>query len=266
MQLSVIQTATGVSGIFTLTNLLLYAGPPSLRIDASPQRPHPMAKPLVIFDLDGTLLHTAPDLMTSLNHSIDHLGLEPIHYDEMNFLVGAGAKAMITRALELRERRFEDSEIEALFEKFIAFYSSEMPGETAPYPGLLDALDRLEDAGMNLAICTNKTEALAKRLIDLLALTERFATIVGGDTFSVRKPHADHIHGTIAQSSADASSAIMIGDSINDIQAARNAGIPSIAVPFGYTDTPVEQLEPDVIIQHFDELTPELVAGLLKQG
>lgn len=225
-----------------------------------------MPTPLVIFDLDGTLLDTAPDLMESLNHTIGKLGLEPVHYDDIAFLVGAGARAMIVRALEMRNTAVQESEIDLLFAGFIEFYSGSMPGVSTPYPGLLDALDRLDAAGMSMAVCTNKTESLARRLLDLLNLTERFTAITGGDTFPVRKPHGDHIHGTIKLALGSRKTAVMIGDSVNDIRAAKNAGIPSIAVPFGYSDTAVEQLGPNRVINHYDELTPDLVSGLLSRA
>ncbi|MCR9135045.1 MAG: phosphoglycolate phosphatase [Alphaproteobacteria bacterium] len=225
-----------------------------------------MPTPLVIFDLDGTLLDTAPDLMKSLNETIGDLGLEPVRYDDITFLVGAGARAMIVRALEMRNTVVHDSEIERLFGRFIEFYANSMPGVSTPYPGLIEALDRLDAAGMSLAVCTNKTESLARRLLDLLDLTGRFSAITGGDTFPVRKPHGDHIHGTIEMALGSSNAAVMIGDSINDIHAAKNAGIPSIAVPFGYSDTAVQHLGPNRIIQHYDELTPDLVTGLLSRA
>ncbi len=225
-----------------------------------------MPKPLVIFDLDGTLLDTAPDLMESLNHTIDALGLAPVAYEDMTYLVGAGARAMIERALDLRNHVLADGELDGLFDRFLDHYSGAMPGSSAPFPGLLEAMERLEDAGMALAICTNKTEAMARRLLELLGLSHRFAAITGGDSFAVRKPHGDHIHGTIDQALGDKSATVMVGDSVNDIHAARNAGVPSIAVPFGYSDVAVEELAPNRVIQHYDELTPDLVYGLLAEA
>lgn len=222
-----------------------------------------MPKPLVIFDLDGTLLDTAPDLLISLNHSIAALELEPIAADDIHGLVGAGARAMIERALTLHRRKVDTPQLDQLFDRFLEHYSRSMPGHSAPYPGLLDALDRLENAGISMAVCTNKTELMARRLLGLLNLAPRFVTITGGDTFANRKPHADHIHGTISRAGGSAKTAVMVGDSINDIAAARNAGIPSVGVPFGYSDTDIVELEPDIVIQHYEELTPELVTRLV---
>ncbi|MDF2373553.1 MAG: phosphoglycolate phosphatase [Rhizobiaceae bacterium] len=222
-----------------------------------------MSTPLIIFDLDGTLLHTAPDLMDSLNHTIDSLGLEPVHYEDMTFLVGSGARVMISRALELRGASTAAHDQDKLFDIFLNHYSASMPGASAPFPGLADALDRIGTAGMSMAVCTNKNEAMAQRLLELTGLRPLFAAVTGGDTFAVRKPDAGHILGTIELAGADRSSAIMIGDSISDISAAKAAGIPSIGVPFGYTDTPIEELNPDHIIAHYDELTVELVEQML---
>jgi len=220
-----------------------------------------MTQPLVIFDLDGTLIHTAPDLMASLNHAIEPVGVEPVRYDDMSFLVGRGARVMIQRALEMRERPVSAEEFETLFDRFLAFYAESMPGESALYPGLDAAMSRLSEAGMPMAICTNKLEHLAVRLIECLGLTSSFVTILGGDSIAVRKPDPEHILETIRRSGAQ--KAVMIGDSSNDIVAAREARVPSIAVTFGYTDIPVEQLGADHIIDHFNLLTPELVNRLV---
>tara|TARA_R110002126_G_scaffold291724_1_gene455907 strand:+ start:12305 stop:12982 length:678 start_codon:yes stop_codon:yes gene_type:complete len=222
-----------------------------------------MSSPLIIFDLDGTLLHTAPDLMDSLNHTIGSLGLEPVHYDDMTFLVGSGARVMISRALQLRGSPADGTLEEKLFDLFLDHYSASMPGASAPFPGLADALDRIAAAGMSLAVCTNKNEAMAQRLLELTGLLPLFSAVTGGDTFAVRKPDAGHILGTIELAGANRNSAIMIGDSISDIAAAKAAGIPSIGVPFGYTDTPIEQLQPDRIITHYDELTVSLLNEIL---
>ena len=225
-----------------------------------------MPSPLVMFDLDGTLFHTAPDLMDSLNHVIGGLGLSPVDYDDMTFLVGSGARAMIARALELRETEIATAEFEGLFAQFLEHYSASMPGTSEPYPGVVEAMDRLAAAGYALAVCTNKTEAMARRLLELTGHLPRFAAVAGGDTFAVKKPHADHLHGTIRLADGDPSRSIMIGDSVNDISAARSAGIASIGVPFGYSDTAMAELGPDHIISHYNQLTPELVGRLLNGG
>ena len=222
-----------------------------------------MTSPLVIFDLDGTLIDTAPDLMASLNHVMALNGLAPVAFADMSWLVGQGAKVMIERAWEHHGHPSSPEQLETAFEAFLVHYAAEMPGKSLPYPGLMAALDRLEAAGMTLAVCTNKTEALALRLLDSLNLTSRFAAVTGGDTFKVRKPHGDHILGTIERARGSKQKSVMIGDSVNDILAAQNAGVTSIAVPFGYSDTPVESFNPDFVLDHFDALDAALVERLL---
>lgn len=222
-----------------------------------------MKSPLVVFDLDGTLLDTHADLVASLNHTIAVLDLPPVTYDDVTHLVGNGAQVMIERACKLHGYTLSPEELPALLQRFIAHYTETMPGATQPYPGLLAAMDALKSQGYKLAVCTNKMEGLARTLLERLGLIHYFEAITGGDTFSVRKPNAEHLFGTVERAGGDISRTIMIGDSINDILVARNAGIPSIAVPFGYSDVGVETLGPSRIIMHYNELTPELVEGLL---
>jgi phosphoglycolate phosphatase len=220
-------------------------------------------RPIVIFDLDGTLVDTAPDLMASLNHVLAEERIEPVVYTDMTFLVGQGARAMIERAHELRRVKLDPARLPSLLDTLVEHYLEEMPGVSQPFPGVVEALKRLQAQDYAMAVCTNKLERLAVPLIERLNLASYFDVVTGGDTFAVRKPDAGHILQTIERAGGDTTRAVMIGDSINDLKAAENAGIPSIAVPFGYTDVPVEQLSPTHIIQHFDELTPALVERLI---
>ncbi len=222
--------------------------------------------PLAIFDLDGTLVDTAADLVSSLNFTIAAAGLAPVTYDDLTHLVGQGARVMIKRAFALREAELPEAEIDPLYDRFIAHYRAEMPGESRPYPGIVKVLDALSQAGATLAVCTNKTEILAVPLLEKLGLTPYFAAITCGDTFEFRKPDARHILGTIEKAGGDPERTVMVGDSINDILAAKNANVPSIGVTFGYTDVPMAELEPDVVIDDFDALTPDLFAKLVERG
>lgn len=219
--------------------------------------------PTVVFDLDGTLVDTAPDLMAGLNHVLTIEGIEPVHYDDMTFLVGQGARAMIERGLHLRGRPLPAERLGELLDIFITHYLDGMPGESLPYAGVVRSLEALKAEGFRLAVCTNKLERLALPLLKGLKLDGYFDAIAGGDTFPVRKPDAAHILKTIESAGGDSTASVMVGDSVNDILAAQNAGIPAIAVPFGYSDVPVETLNPTRIISHFDELTPDLIRGLL---
>jgi len=214
--------------------------------------------PLVIFDLDGTLVDTAPDLIDSLNHTIAAADLQPVAYEDITHLVGQGVRMMIARAFHLRNTPLDDELAARLFDRFMAHYKANMPGKSKVYPGVIDCLDRLACAGVRLAVCTNKLEELALPLMQGLGLASRFDVITGGDTFAVRKPDAGHILGTIEKAGADPACSIMIGDSINDILAAQNARIGSIAVSFGYSDVPVVDLNADIVIDHFDDLTVQV--------
>ena len=225
-----------------------------------------MTAPLVIFDLDGTLIDTAPDLIDSLNHTIMKSGLEPVTFEDLTHLVGQGGRVMIRRAFALRKTPIDEATTDLLFAEFINHYRDHLPGKSRLYPGIMDCLERLAGAGMQMAICTNKIEQLAYPLVERLRLKSWFPTMTGGDTFPVRKPDARHILGTIEMAGADPAASIMVGDSVNDILAARNAGIPSIAVDFGYSDVPVAALDPDHVISSFDQLTTELVDGLLSRA
>ncbi|WP_377289060.1 HAD family hydrolase [Rhizobium sp. SG2393] len=219
-------------------------------------------RPLVVFDLDGTLIDTAPDLVASCNHSIAGEGLEPLSRADLNEAFSHGSRAMITRAFTLHGRELTTDTLDRLQAIFLDHYLAGMPGASRPFPGLIDALDRLEAAGIAAAVCTNKLEAPARRLLDTLDMTPRFAAITGGDTFPVRKPHADHLIGTIRLAGGAPDTTVMVGDSLNDMLVARNAGVAALGVPFGYTDVPIAALSPNHVIDHYDELDAALFARL----
>ena len=225
-----------------------------------------MTAPTILFDLDGTLLSTAADLLASLNFIMGREGLRPLGAEEVGHQFGQGARAMIVHGYGLNRMQVEASRLDDLTELFVAHYAENMPGETTLFPGLVEALDRLEAAGMRLAVCTNKREDLASRLLDGLDLSRRFAAICGGDTFPVRKPDGKHLTMTVERAGGDPSRAVMIGDSSSDILGAKDANMPSIAVPFGYTDKPVDSFGPDRIIEAYSELTADLVEDLLNGG
>lgn len=223
-----------------------------------------MTTTTIVFDLDGTLIDTAPDLVESLNHTIAARDLDPVSYEDLTHLVGQGARVMIQRAFALRGAPLADDEVPGLLDRFIDHYEAGMPGKSHPYPGLIEALGRLKSAGYVLAVCTNKMERLALPLLQRLELTHHFSAIAGGDTFAFRKPDPKHILATVDRAGGSRDKVLMIGDSINDILAARNGGIPSIAVPFGYSDVAVDELGATHVIGHFDELTVELVETLTR--
>lgn len=223
-----------------------------------------MADPIVVFDLDGTLVDTAPDLVASLNYTIASADLAPVGYEDLTHLVGHGARAMIERAFRMRGHEISQEALAPLLDRFIEHYLAHMPGESRPYPGLEAALDRLGGAGFRLAICTNKLERLARPLVEKLGLTPYFAAITGGDTFAFRKPDGRHLTETIALAGGDPRQALMVGDSATDALAARDAGVACLMVPFGYSDIPIEELGAEAVIRHFDELTPASATALIE--
>jgi phosphoglycolate phosphatase len=170
---------------------------------------------------------------------------------------------MIQRAFAACHRDLDEATLDQLLSIFLEHYTAGIPGRSAPYPGLIAALDRFEAAGYGMAVCTNKLERLSLGLIDALQLTPRFRAICGADTFAFRKPDPRHLLQTIERAGGDPERAIMVGDSRTDIDTAKAAGIPVVAVDFGYTDRHVREFGPSRIISHFDELTVEMADRLL---
>lgn len=208
----------------------------------------------LVFDLDGTLVDTAPDLIAATNHVMAGLGRAPVAGDILRPQVSHGALAMIRAALGPEAASWDEAKLYPLFDQFIAYYQANIAVESRPFPGMINALDRALTAGHALAVCTNKREVLARQLLESLGLTSRFSAIAGRDTFAVYKPDPGHLVQTIAQANGLASHSIMIGDSNVDIATAKAAGIPVIAVSFGYCEPPVAHYAPDIIIDHYDDL------------
>ncbi len=222
-----------------------------------------MKPKIAVFDLDGTLVHTAPDLLAALNHSLANEGMPVVRMEGFEAVLGRGGREMIRRAFQTNARELTHDTHERLYAQLLAHYVGNIPGASAPFPGVVEALDRLQVEGYLLAICTNKTQALADALIGGLGLTARFSAICGADSVPRPKPDPAHLLETISRAGGDPDRAIMIGDTKTDIDVAKAAGIPVIAVDFGYTDTHVSQFEPSRVISHFDELTPALVGRLI---
>lgn len=217
---------------------------------------------IAVFDLDGTLAETAGDLIGTLNVLLGREGLPDLPLAEAREMIGAGAKALIRRGFEAAGKPLSAETHERLFLDFLEHYGAHLCDRSYLYPGVVAALDALEADGFRLAVCTNKVEAHAVDLLGLLGIAERFSAICGRATFPYSKPDPRHITMTIAQAAGDPARAVMVGDSRADIDAAKAAGIPVVAVTFGYTDTPVEQLGPDRVIAHFAEL-PGAVRALV---
>ncbi len=209
---------------------------------------------IVVVDLDGTLVDTAPDLINALNFVLDREGLPPVPLHSARNMIGAGARKLIERGLELDDRTMSARDIDRLTNDFITYYKAHIADASRPFEGLFAALDELEDRGFKFAVCTNKLEGLSKLLLDKLDMTKRFAAICGADTFGISKPDPAILRQTVLRAGGDLSASIMVGDAGPDVGVARRAGIPVIGVTFGYTEIPIAELKPDVVIGHMREL------------
>lgn len=211
-------------------------------------------RPIAVFDLDGTLADTAGDLIGTLNVILEHEGLAPLPLRKARDLIGSGARALIERGFATAGRDLSPDRLEELFQQFMVHYGENIRVHTTLFPGVERALADLAEAGFLLAVCTNKVEVHSVKLLEALGVASRFAANCGRDTFPFFKPDPRHLTLTIERAGGDPRRAVMIGDSKTDIVTAQAAKIPVIAVPFGYTDVPVRRLNPELVIDHFDDL------------
>jgi phosphoglycolate phosphatase len=218
------------------------------------------APPVLVFDLDGTLAETAGDLMGTLNVILTREGLAPLRLAEARNLLGAGARALIARGFAQVGRMLPPEKLQQLFADFLDHYNAHIADNSWLFPGVEAALDRAAEAGFRLAVCTNKLERSSHLLLRALGVADRFQFVCGQDTYGVAKPDPTPLIETIARVGGQRADAIMIGDSRTDIDTARAAGVPVIAVDFGYTDIPIAELAPDRVISHFDELWAAVAA------
>lgn len=209
---------------------------------------------IVGFDLDGTLLDTSGDLGVALNHALSTIGRPPVPQEQVMGLIGGGSGLMLHRALALTGGD-KGIDFEALRQVLIAHYADNIAHHTALYPGAAEMLDVLDLAGTKIAVVTNKPEPLAVSLFDALGLSPRFACVIGGGRYPL-KPAPDALHAMVAQCGGGA--AAFVGDTTFDTGAARAAGLPSVAVSFGFCDAPPAELGADAVIDHFDALIPAL--------
>ena len=208
----------------------------------------------LVFDLDGTLADTAPDIISTLNAILATQNLAPITKTDAIGMIGAGARVLLQRGLTASGVTVDAAKLETLFQDFLVHYERHLADESVLFPGVAQALDRLIDEGHTLAVCTNKIAAHSVLLLDKLGIKDRFSAICGRDSFAYFKPDGRHLTLTIEQSGGSIARAVMVGDSKTDIETARNAAIPVIGVSFGYTDIPVVDLNPDIVIDHYDDL------------
>lgn len=217
-----------------------------------------MALSAVIFDLDGTLVDTAPDLHAATNHVLSTLKRRPITMEQVRAFVGHGARALIARGCEATGDPVDPRAIETLYQEFVIYYAANIAANSKPYPGVLALLEKCKDEGIALGVCTNKLESLSNQLLISLNMMSYFGAVVGPDTIGIAKPDPRPYLETLLRLNRQEGASILIGDSETDILTGQNAKVPVIAVSFGYTAQPVRNFSPTHIIDHFDEAWPIL--------
>ena len=208
----------------------------------------------IAFDLDGTLVDTAPDLIGALNVVLGECRLPHLPLASARHLVGRGARRLIEKGFAEAGEPLDPEYAAGLTTRFIEVYRSRIASESRPFPGVLAALDELSEAGARLCVCTNKLTGLSLELLDVLELTPRFAAVIGADKTPAIKPDPRHILATVEAAGGDPSRALMVGDSLNDVAAAKAAETPVVVVSFGYTETPARELGGDALIDDYAEL------------
>lgn len=206
------------------------------------------------FDLDGTLIDTAPDLIGATNYTLAGIGLEPVPESALRPQISYGSRHLIATGLKIRNVTKTEPELDALLEVMLAYYADNIAVSSRPFEDMVATLEGFGAHGAQLVVCTNKKEDLSRRLLRQLKLDGLFKDIAGRDTYSVCKPHPDHLTKVIERVGGDPRRAIMIGDSDVDIETAKAARIPVVGVTFGYSVHPVHSLGADVVIDHYRDL------------
>jgi phosphoglycolate phosphatase len=216
----------------------------------------------LVFDLDGTLVDTAPDIIRTLNYVLGEYGIPATSYDKIQPFISSGARRMLMEALALVEEERSEKQLDEFFEQFLDHYGDNVAVESAPYPNIISVLQAASNAGATLGVCTNKREGLSRTLLRELGMHDHFKAILGRDTLDVCKPDPRHLTETILRCGGQETRTIMIGDSATDVNTAKAAGIPVVAVSFGYSEHPVHTLGADAVIDDYAELMG-LLPGLL---
>jgi len=213
----------------------------------------------VIFDLDGTLIDSAPDLHAATNHVLSSIGRDQVTLDQVRSFVGHGALMLIEKGLKATGGMENYSPL-ALRPAFLDFYGSNLTTHTRPFDGARDVLEHFQSVGVGMGICTNKPSALVRPILEGLGLDHYFSAITGGDTFDFKKPDPRHLLETAERIPGDGP-ILMVGDSAPDVDAARAAGVPSVAVTFGYSQTPAHELGADRVIETLTDLLDFVVGA-----
>lgn len=216
-----------------------------------PLDPDLFASAAIAFDLDGTLIDTAPDLVRALNATIQPMGLAPVPVHELRALVGRGARALLERAFAQQGQTLSPDEAPDLVARFIEIYRADIAADSRVFPHVEATLARLQQAGASLSVCTNKPSDLSDLLIAKFKLTDYFARIIGPERTTAKKPAADHVHSALGSGHARAA---MVGDSAPDVGAAQAAGVPCIVMSYGYSEAPAGSLGADRLLHDFSDI------------
>ncbi|WP_119417931.1 phosphoglycolate phosphatase [Desertibaculum subflavum] len=212
----------------------------------------------IVFDLDGTLVESAPDLHGALVHVLEQSGRPTVTLEDVRHMVGDGARAMLERGFAATGGPLGSAELDAAMQLFLRHYGANVARLSHTFEGVEEVLAGLQEAGAALGVCTNKPQALTEALLEELAIDQHFGAVVGGDALPVRKPDPAHLTATLERLGRSGAPAVMVGDSRNDVAAARGAGLPVVLVSFGYTTIPVRELGADIVIDHFADLPAAL--------
>lgn len=215
----------------------------------------------VVFDLDGTLIDTAPDLQAHLNEMLADLGRPALDLETVRPMIGDGGRRLLQRGFDASGGLPADADLDMLFAEFLRRYTAMPLRFGTIYDGVVDILEALAQAEIKRGICTNKPQAPADRLLAEIGLDRHFPVVIGGDSLPVRKPDPNHIGTVLARLGADPTRAVMVGDSANDVMAAQASGVPCVLVSFGYTRVPARELGAARVIDHMSEL-PAALASL----
>lgn len=227
-----------------------------------PETTAPLDGYTIAFDLDGTLVDTIGDLHRALNHVLRMERLPLAAIEDVRAYVGQGARALIIRACGVHGVHPSDMKIDLLTEEYVEAYAKNIAAHSAPFPGVIEALETLQAQGAALCVCTNKGTRLSNQLLDAVGLSKYFAALIGADQLRNRKPHPDHYLFAIRSARGTPARSLMVGDSSNDVQSAKAAGAPVAVYAYGYTDTAPDLLGADAVFKHFEEL-PDLAVRLL---
>jgi phosphoglycolate phosphatase len=209
----------------------------------------------VLFDLDGTLIDSAPDLHVAANKLLNEENRHSITLKQTISMIGDGVPKIVERAFAATGYTIQIDELDGFVKRYLAFYEPHAADLTFPFPGGVECLKRLRQKGYKLAVCTNKPHSATQRILSRLGLADFFSAVIGGDTLPrIKKPDPRHLIAALEVIKTSPKNAIMIGDHANDVNAGRAAGMPVIICSFGYTNGPAENLEGDLVIDHFDEL------------